>query len=284
MTLKLSRGVKLLPSWLRKNKFHDRIKPEHVYTIEPPDYSMDLDEESGVRNAEKIIHCALEQARLISKHLKEDSFQIIIGGDCSILIGNAIALRQKGKYGLFFLDGHTDYILPELSRSKQAAAMELAIVTGYGHEKLTNILSLKPYFREINVWSVGNREYDSEIIKTILDSNITYFDLNKLRATGIENCTLQFLQMIEENKLDGFFIHLDVDVLSDEIMPAVDSRAKDGLTYPELNTILNRLLSSPMAIGIEITILNPNLDREGKYTAEFVSNFVKAIELQETNA
>jgi arginase len=272
-------GVKLLPDWLRKNQFHDRISPEHIFTIHPPDYSMDLDEESGVRNAEKIISYAIEQAELLSEHIKQDSFQIIIGGDCSILIGNALALRQKGEYGLFFLDGHTDYILPEISRSRQAAAMELAIVTGYGHEKLTNILTLKPYFKESNVWCVGNREYASSIVKPILDSDINYFDLNTLRKTGIENCTLQFLKMIEENELDGFLIHLDVDVLNDDIMPAVDSREKDGLNYPEFTTMLSRLLSSPKSIGIEITILDPNLDREGKYTTPFVSNFVKVIEI-----
>ncbi len=270
-------GVKLLPSWLRKNQFHELINPEQIFTLDPPDYSMDLDEESGVRNAEKIISYSIEQAELLSKHIKQDSFQIIIGGDCSILIGNAIALKQKGEYGLFFLDGHTDYILPEISESGGAAGMDLAIVTGYGHEKLTNILNLKPYFKENNVWCVGNREYDSNIIKPISDSDIIYLGLNTLRKTGIENCTVQFLNMVDENELDGFFIHLDVDVLNDNIMPAVDSREKDGLNYPEFNNLLSRLLSSPKAIGIEITILDPNLDKEGKCTTEFVSNFVKAI-------
>jgi arginase len=272
-------GVKLLPDWLKKNQFHDRIKPEHIFTLQPPDYSMDLDEESGVRNTEKIISYAKRQAGLLSEHLKQNSFQIIIGGDCSILIGNALALKQKGEYGLFFLDGHTDYVLPELSVSKQAAAMELAIVTGYGHDKLTNILTLKPYFKESNVWCVGNREYASNIVKPILDSDINYFDLNTLRKTGIENCTLQFLKMIEENELDGFLIHLDADVLNDDIMPAVDSREKDGLNYSEFTTLLGMLLSSPKAIGIEITILDPCLDRDGKYTTEFVSNFLKVIEI-----
>jgi len=272
-------GVKFLPAWLKKYQFHERIKPENVFTLQPPHYSMDLDNESGVRNTEKIISYAIQQAGLLSEHLKQDSFQIIIGGDCSILIGNAVALRQKGEYALFFLDGHTDYVLPELSISKQASAMELAIVTGYGHEKLTNILSLKPYFKESNVWCVGNREYASHIVKPILDSDIHYFDLNTLRKTGIENCTLQFLKMVEKNELDGFFIHLDVDVLNDDIMPAVDSREKGGLNYPEFITILGMLLSSEKAIGMEITILDPNLDKEGKYTKEFVSNLIKIIEI-----
>ena len=85
--------------------------------------------------------------------------------------------------------------------------------------------------------------------------------------------------MVEENELDGFFIHLDVDVLNDDIMPAVDSREKDGLNYPEFNTLLSKLLSSSKAVGIEITILDPKLDKGGKYTTEFVSNFVKVIEI-----
>jgi arginase len=272
-------GVKLLPAWLKKYKFHDRIKPENVFTLQPPHYSMNLDSESGVRNTEKIIRYAIQQAGLLSEHITQDSFQIIIGGDCSILIGNALALRQKGEYALFFLDGHTDYVLPELSVSKQAAAMELAIVTGFGHEKLTNILSLKPYFKESNVWCVGNREYDPHMVKPILDSDINYFDLNTLRKTGIENCTSRFIKMVEKNDLDGFFIHVDADVLNDDIMPAVDSREKDGLKYPEFITILGMLLSSEKAIGMDITILDPNLDKEGKYTKEFVSNLVKVIEI-----
>jgi arginase len=272
-------GVRLLPAWLRKNRFHELINPEQIFTLHPPDYSMDLDEESGVRNAEKIIFYAIEQAEFLSKHIKQDSFQIIIGGDCSILIGNALALRQKGDYGLFFLDGHTDYVLPEISQTRQAAAMELAIVTGYGHEKLTNILNLKPYFKKKNVWCVGNREYDPKVVNEILNSDIKYFDLNALRKMGIENSTLQFLKMVDENELDGFFIHLDVDVLNDDIMPAVDSREMDGLNYNEFTNLMSRLLSSPKAIGIEITILDPNLDKEGQYTREFVSNFIKVIDI-----
>lgn len=272
-------GVKRLPSWLRKHGFHDRINPEQTFVLNPPDYSMDMDEESRVRNADKIIDYATEQAELLSEHLGTDRFQIVLGGDCSILIGNSIALKQKGEYGLFFLDGHTDFMLPDLSQTGGAAGMDLAIVTGYGHSKLTNILNLEPYFKEENVWCVGNRTYYPDYVKQILDSDIHYVDLKELRKVGIENCATQFLGMVQANNLNGFFIHLDADVLNDDIMPAVDSRNKDGLEYSEFVNLLGNLLSSPKAIGIEITILDPTLDREGTYTRKFVRNFLKAIEI-----
>ena len=271
-------GVKNLPTWLKKFHFHELLNPDKVYSLTPPSYTMHVDPESDVRNADAITEYARGQAQMLSKLIAGDNFILALGGDCSIIIGNALALKQAGNYGLFFLDGHTDFMWPELSNTKGAAGMDLAIVTGHGHKKLTDILHLCPYIREENTWCVGNREYDEEYVRTIENSNIKYFDLNKLRQTGIENCCRSFLYHVNENKLDGFWIHLDVDVLDDELMPAVDSRAAGGLDYTELNSILKCLLRSPKAKGMEITILDPDLDRDGKYTMAFTGEIVPLIQ------
>lgn len=276
-------GVKNLPAWLEKHGFHEQLNSERVLRLEPPKYSMDLDKESGVRNADKIIEYAIEQSNLIFKQLEEDTFKLIIGGDCSILIGSSIALKRKGNFGLFFLDGHTDFILPEISQTGGAAGMDLAIVTGHGHGKLTNILDQRPYFEEKNIFCAGNREYSKEYVQSILESDITYFDLKKLLENGLTQTANQFLELIRENKLDGFFIHLDVDVLNDKIMPAVDSRKIDGLTYKEFSELLKPLFSSEKAVGIQITILDPTLDKDGKYTIEFIKNFLGMLECGKAN-
>ena len=230
-------GARRLPAWLNKYGFYDMFEPQNIHSLSPPQYTMDLDEESGVRNADAIAKYAKQQSELFLKVLGEKVFPFIIGGDCSILIGNAIALKLTGECALFFLDGHTDFLWPELSQTGGAAGMDLAIVTGYGYQKLTNINGLKPYFKEENVWCVGNREYDDQYVLPILNSNINYYDLNFLRKVGIEKCVDDFLEMVHNNNLDGFFIHFDVDVLNDDIMPAVDSRTEGGLSYNELNLI-----------------------------------------------
>lgn len=72
-------------------------------------------------------------------------------------------------------------------------------------------------------------------------------------------------------------IHLDVDILDDILMPAVDSRQPDGLSYEELNGILELLLKSKLCAGMEITILDPDLDPAGKYTQQFISKIGPAI-------
>ena len=270
-------GVKKLPGWLQQFGFHDQFKPEKVIRLEPPAYTMLVDEASQVRNADTIVVYAKEQAALLYKEIDNDTFQLILGGDCSILIGSAIALKQKGTYGIFYLDGHTDFIWPEMSGTHGAAGMDLAIVAGKGHNKLTNIDDLTPYIQEEHIYCVGNREYDVSYEKPVIDSNVAYFPLNRLRENGLQNTVQQFLQMVEQHNLDGFFIHFDVDALNDGIMPAVDSRTEDGLSYDELSEILIPLLSSNKAVGMEITILDPDLDEEGIYTREFVNKLVQML-------
>jgi arginase len=264
-------GVKILPEWLRKFHFHEILQPGKILNLSASPYSMNVDLESGIRNAEAIAEYAIRQSGVLRSCIQEKSFSLVIGGDCSIIIGNTLCLKKLGNYGLFFLDGHTDYMWPELSGTKGAAGMDLAIVTGHCHPKLSNIEGFGPYIKEENVYCVGNREYDKQYVKTIKDSNIHYFDLNSLRVNGVENCCQSFFEMIEKKNLDGFWIHLDLDVLDDECMPAVDSRTPCGLSYQELKEILTPLLVSRKSVGMEITILDPELDPEGVYTTLFVN-------------
>jgi arginase len=276
-------GVKKLPSWLRKHGFYELVNPQKIFSLEPPSYTMNVDEESGVRNADSIARYANQQANLLNQVLEENMFPVVIGGDCSILIGNSIALRRAGNYGLFFLDGHTDFGWPELSKTAGAAGMDLAIVTGQGHPKLTNIFGLSPYFLEQNVWCVGNRDFDEVYVKVITNSAINYFDLSRLRQWGISRCCNDFLGLVARKKLDGFWIHFDVDVLDDELMPAVDSRETGGLSFEEMKEILGILLDHEKAAGIEITILDPDLDPGGVYTKRFVHEMGEIFALRNEN-
>lgn len=263
-------GVKHLPDWLRKHRLHEYINPSEVLRLEAPPYTMHLDEESGVRNADLLVDYAIKQNEVLHQVLEAKRFPFVIGGDCSILIGPLLRLRQMGNYALFYLDGHTDFIWPPLSSTGGAGGMAAAFAAGKGPEKLTNILNLGPYIKEEQVWCVGNREYEEWYEQAIIESKATYLSLARLRADGIKSAVNSFLKMVYSQNLTGFWIHFDVDVLNDEIMPAVDSRTPDGLHYAELREILLPLLADSKAVGLTLTILDPDLDPTGYYTIAFV--------------
>ena len=263
-------GVKKLPEWLRKFGFFDLVDHQEEIRLEPPPYSMYLDQVSDMRNTDAIAAYAKQQAPIIQDVISRKNFALVLGGDCSIIIGNALALKQLGDYRLFFIDGHTDFMWPSLSSTHGVAGMDLAIVTGHGHEKLSNINQLGPYLKEQNVWCVGNREFDVNYVAAIESTAIHYYDLNALRKSGIPDCIRSFFASLAAEPANGFWIHLDVDVLDPFIMPAVDSPDPGGLSYPELNMMLESLLSHPLCKGLDITVLDPDLDPDGKIVQEFI--------------
>jgi arginase len=276
-------GVRNLPEWLRKHQFHYLLGPVAEYRLEPPPYTMNLDKVTGVRNADAIAEYAGKQSDMLQKVIGNETFTVVLGGDCSILIGNMLALKKMGNYALFYLDGHTDFVTPDMSQTGGAAGMDLAIITGYGPEKLTNIDKLKPYVKEEQVWCIGNRYLDEEdYVNTIKETSIHYSDLYQLREKGIEKTTVEFLNMVKSRKLDGFWIHIDVDVLNHNIMPAVDSPQPDGFTYEELSELFLLLLSDKKAAGINITILDPELDPTGEFTVAFTYQLTRLLNIVKT--
>jgi len=67
----------------------------------------------------------------VRRVLSEGGWPLLVGGDCSVLIGAiAGALDAAGPCGLVFLDGHADFRSPDSSATGEAADMELAALTG----------------------------------------------------------------------------------------------------------------------------------------------------------
>ena len=59
-------------------------------------------------------------------------------------------------------------------------------------------------------------------------------------------------------------------------MPAVDYRMPDGLWPEELTEALKTILTSPLSIGMEVTIYNPSFDDEERSAARTLAQAVTA--------
>ncbi|HSK81011.1 MAG TPA: arginase family protein, partial [Thermoanaerobaculia bacterium] len=190
-------------------------------------------------------------------------FPLVLGGDCSILLGAALALRRRGRFGLFFFDGHADFYTPSAEPNGEVASMELALVTGRGPAALADLEGRRPLVREEDVVVFGFRDAESAAESgspDVRETSLHAFDLAQVRQLGPAAAARQGLAALEAKGVEGFWIHLDADVLNDEVMPAVDYRMPDGLWPEELREALAVVLASPLAVGMEITIYNPTFD------------------------
>ncbi|MDW3622279.1 MAG: arginase family protein [Nitrososphaeraceae archaeon] len=275
-------GVELLPKALRAAGLLERLNAQYCGIVAPSSpYNHSRDEETKLLNAEAVKEYSLKLAETVKRQLHKNKFPIVIGGDCSILIGNLLALRRLGRYGLFFIDGHSDFYLPEESPTGEVADMDLAIVSGHGPDILSNLDHLKPLVKEQDIVVFGYRDSAQsaqygcqDIKKTTMINAVELVDVKKL---GLKNTATLGIQTLLKNELSGFWIHLDADVLDDSIMPAVDYRLPDGITFPELSNLLKLLLLSKKAMGISVTIFNPTLDKDGSITRNFVSSIVEGL-------
>ncbi|MDW0187983.1 MAG: arginase family protein [Nitrososphaeraceae archaeon] len=275
-------GVEFLPKALRAAGLLERLNAQYCGIVAPSSpYNHSRDEETKLLNAEVIKEYSLKLAETVKRQLHKNKFPIVIGGDCNILIGNLLALRRLGRYGLFSIDGHSDFYLPEESPTGEVADMDLAIVSGHGPDILSNLDHLKPLVKEQDIVVFGYRDSAQsaqygcqDIKKTTMINAVELVDVKKL---GLKNTATLGIQTLLKNELSGFWIHLDADVLDDSIMPAVDYRLPDGITFPELSNLLKLLLLSKKAMGISVTIFNPTLDKDGSITRNFVSSIVEGL-------
>jgi arginase family enzyme len=204
----------------------------------------------------------------------------VLGGDCTILLGIALALRRRGRYGLLFLDGHADFYQPEAEPTGEAASMELALVTGRGPDLITDLEGRRPLLRDEDVVVFGYRDADHAAAEGSrpLAPTIHAIDLASVRERGAGRAARDALAHLERTGGPaGFWVHLDVDVLDDAIMPAVDYHLPDGLTWEELTAVLRTEIASEQATGLDITIFNPALDPDGRVARSLVDALVTGL-------
>jgi arginase len=273
-------GVETLPIALKSAGFLTKLAATYVSRVPPLPYQVDRDPATQVRNADGIRIYAQHLADVVSIQVQAGQFPIVLGGDCSILLGAMLGLQRIGRYGLFFLDGHADFYQPEAELHGEVASMELALVSGRGPDLLTNIEGFRPLVRDQEIVAFAFRDGDQAVREGSQDIRATAihtYELHQARTPDVATAATQALQALQSPHPIGFWIHLDADVLHDEIMPAVDYRMPDGLAFDELSAVLRILIGSGRAVGMTITIFNPLLDNDGSIAQRFVDSIVAGL-------
>jgi arginase len=273
-------GVEHLPGALKAAGLLAALNADYAGQVEPPPYDPRRDPETLILNPEALRAYALRLAAAVADVLRQGRFPLVLGGDCSNIIGIMLALRRAGRYGLCFIDGHADFYQPEAEPSGEVASMDLAIVAGRGPALLTEIDGLKPLVREEDIVAFGFRdaeqqsEYGSQDIR---ETAIHAFDLDEVRELGAAAAAQQAAGILQRNEVEGFWIHLDADVLDDALMPAVDYRLPGGLSWDELSAVLRVLMTTGQAVGVNVGIFNPALDEDGSLARGLVSCLVAGL-------
>lgn len=268
-------GCYKLAGALRDNGIVRRIGAEDGGYVVPPRYDRgDWQPGDGVFNAKAIAAYSLKVADRLRPLLDDGKFPVLLGGECSLLLGPALALRRRGRFGVAYVDGHSDFRHVGNSPYVGAAGGEaLALVTGRGQGDLVNLDGLTPFVRDEDAVSLGIRD-DDEDYDEMVAANIV---VHRAREIIEDPAKAAASALARLERLDGFWVHFDVDILDAEVMPAVDSPDPGGLDHDQLIALLRPLVQSPKCIGIDIGIFDPDLDPDGNLAAELTTTLVATL-------
>jgi arginase len=274
-------GCAKAPGALRDHDLLARLDAHDAGCVVPPRYDPgDWAPGDGVNQADQVADYAVKLAERLAPLLADEAFPVVLGGDCSILLGSALALRRRGaeagtRYGLVFIDGHTDFRHPGNADYVGAAGgEELALVTGRGDARLTNIDGLKPYLRESDIVVLGIRDDDAYRMD-ITAAGIPHRTVPVLRAEGMPRTAAWAASLLSDTA--GFWVHLDTDVLDPTVLPAVDAPSDGGIGYGELEHLLADLVAVPGCLGVEVTVFDPDYDPDGSFAGELVDALVAGL-------
>jgi arginase len=263
---------------LREQRLVQRLGAYEGGVVVPPRYDRGgWREGDGVFNAEAIAAYTRKLADRIEHHVRAGDFPVVLGGDCSIQLGASLALRRIGRYGLAVIDGSADFRHPGNSdRIGAAGGEELAIGTGRGQRDLTDLERLRPYVKDEDARVLGIRDYDEERAE-LNELKIMNATVGEIRKWGAQELAGAVRQSLEAPVTEGFWVHLDADVLDPSVMPAVDSPDHGGLLPDELAALLRTLVGSERCVGFNLTIYDPDLDPDGSCAALLVELLERAF-------
>jgi arginase len=261
-------GVERAPEVLLGAGLADGLAARRAGRVDAVGYSAERDPQTKVMNPQAISDYSPSLADAVAAVLDEGEFPVVLGGDCSVLLGTMLALRRRGRYGLLYIDGDADFYQPEVNPLRGAAsASDLAFATGRGPDIVTDIEGRRPLVRDDDVVVFACRDAADRKRRGCqpLPENLLVIDRDQVRSLGAGAAASEAVRYLtrEAGPQDGFWIHLDADVFDETIMQAVDDPRPDGLAWNEVVSALSVAVRSGRAIGLQVAIYNPDIDADG---------------------
>ena len=156
-----ARRLDLAPRVFRDRGLVERLGARDHDDVLPPPYVDFQRPGRRPRNEPGVAAYSRALAERVASASHGDAFVLLLGGDCSIVLGSLLGLRPRGgpPVGLAYVDGHADFATPEESRTGSAASMCLALAVGRGDTPLARLSAEGPLVRAENTVLIGRRDH-----------------------------------------------------------------------------------------------------------------------------
>jgi len=261
------RGEERAPAALRAAGLLERLRARDAGAADARIRDTRRDPDTGVIGAAEVRRASTAIASRVREVLEARERPLVLGGDCTLLLGVFHALPPDS--GLWFVDGHADFFDGESSPTGEAADMDLAILTGHGPPGLLDRDG--PLLDPAAVVLLGHRpaELHPDIARenARLDPAIHALTTPEVRERGPAQVGTDAAARLVERPA---WLHLDLDVLDGDVLPAVSYPQALGLDWDQVVELVRPLAAAPNLLGVSVADFNPDRDTDGTYAAQVV--------------
>jgi arginase len=261
------RGEERAPAVLRAAGLIERLRARDAGEADARVRDGRRDPDTGVVGAVEVRRASTAIASRVREVLEAGERPLIVGGDCTLLLGVFQALPRGS--GLWFVDGHADFFDGESSPTGEAADMDLAVLTG--HEPRGLLEREEPMVEPAAVVLLGHRpaELHPDVANenSRLDPAIHALTAPEVHERGAARVGADAAARLGDRLA---WLHLDLDVLDESVLPAVSYPQSLGLNWDELVALARPLVAAPNFLGASVADFNPDRDVDGIYAVRVV--------------
>jgi arginase len=264
-----SGGTELAPSALREAGLVDRLDAADRGDLDVRIRGEERDPETGVVGSPDVLTMTAVVRTAVAEMVAAGERPLVLGGCCSLVPGALAGVRDAvGSVGIANVDGHVDVYDGASSPTGEAADMPLGVAFGRAPAEwiaAAGGASTTPARGVV----LGARDPEEAVdIAGLLEgelADLLVLSPADLRAQGLGQAGALAAERLAE-RAGRYWIHLDVDVLDEQAMPATDYLMPDGLEWEELGELLAPLSGSSAVAGLSLGCLNPEKDPGGRLT------------------
>ncbi|MBV8643946.1 MAG: arginase, partial [Candidatus Eremiobacteraeota bacterium] len=193
-------------------------------------------------------------------------FPLVLGGDHSIAMGTIAGVaRARGRApGVIWVDAHGDINTPLTSPSGNVHGMPV-------HFALQEH-AVDPK----RMAFIGLRDVDEGEKRAIRELGVRAFTMADVDRLGMSRVIDEALTLVADGE-HSVHVSFDMDGVDPHEAPGVGTPVRGGITYREAHSLMEGVAASGTLGSLEITEINPILDRENRTAILAVELILSAL-------
>jgi arginase len=265
------RGVDMGPSAIRYARLKESLERlgitvnDHGNLRVPVPESASIDEQNA-KYFPIIAAVCDELAGIVREIIDAGGFPLVLGGDHSIAMGTLAGVtRARGKApGVIWVDAHGDINTPLTSPSGNVHGMPV-------HFALEQH-AVDPK----RMAFIGLRDVDDGEKKAIRELGVRTFTMADLDRLGMSRVVDEALAIVGSGE-NSVHVSFDMDGVDPVEAPGVGTPVRGGISYREAHLLMEGVAASGTLGSMEITEINPILDRENQTAILAVELILSAL-------